>query len=101
VIRKTVAMMPRKQANFRCNSEMQRGVYANQAYIAHTQEEFILDFILATPPGGVVNARVIVSPTHARRLLATLQEGIAKYEQQFGPIGQVEPLAMPEGVTRH
>jgi len=80
--------------------EVQRGVYANQAYIAHTQEEFVLDFILATPPAGVVNARVIVSPTHAKRLLSTLQEGIRKYEEQFGVIGQVEQ-AVPEGVVRH
>ncbi|MDX8409263.1 MAG: DUF3467 domain-containing protein [Mariprofundales bacterium] len=80
--------------------EVQRGVYANQAYIAHTQEEFVLDFILATPPGGVVNSRVIVSPTHAKRLLATLQEGIRKYEEQFGPIHQVEQV-VPQGVVRH
>ena len=91
-----------QQLQIQLPPEIQRGVYANQAYIAHTQEEFILDFILATPPGAVVNARVIVSPTHAKRLLATLQEGIAKYEQQFGAIGQVESLAMPPaGVTRH
>jgi len=89
------------QLQIQLTPEMQRGVYANQAYIAHTQEEFILDFILATPPGGVVNSRVIISPTHAKRLLTALQDGIAKYEQQFGPIGQVEPLTIPDGVTRH
>jgi len=89
------------QMQIQLTPEMQRGVYANQAYIAHTQEEFILDFILATPPGGVVNSRVIVSPTHARRLLATLQEAVGKYEQQFGPIGQIEPLNIPNNTVFH
>ena len=30
--------------------ETQRGAYANQALIANTAEEFILDFIMASPP---------------------------------------------------
>ena len=53
-------------------ADVQRGVYANQMFTAHTQEEFIMDFILATPPIGMVNARVIVSPTHAKRIMAAL-----------------------------
>ncbi|MDQ6950425.1 MAG: DUF3467 domain-containing protein [Mariprofundales bacterium] len=80
--------------------EIQRGVYANQAYISHTQEEFIVDFILATPPVGIVNARVVLSPTHAQRLLATLHEGIQKYEAQFGAIGQISQ-EIPQGTVRH
>ncbi|MDQ6963891.1 MAG: DUF3467 domain-containing protein [Mariprofundales bacterium] len=92
---------PPAQMQIQLTPEIQRGVYANQAYISHTQEEFILDFILATPPGGVVNSRVILSPTHVKRLLAALHDGVAQYEQQFGSIGQVEPLTMPDGVTRH
>jgi len=80
--------------------EVQRGVYANQAYITHTAEEFILDFILSTPPAGVVNARVVISPSHAKRLLTTLQDGIRKYESQFGTIGAIEQT-IPEGTIRH
>ena len=30
--------------------EVQGGEYANQTMVSHTQEEFILDFVLATPP---------------------------------------------------
>ena len=64
--------------------EVQRGVYANQMLVAHTQEEFVLDFILATAPAGVVNARVLISPSHAKRIVAALQENIARYESVFG-----------------
>jgi len=82
-------------------ADVQRGVYANQMVVAHTREEFVLDYILATPPAGVVNARVIVSPTHAKRIVRALQENIAKYEARFGEIADVAPASLPEGATTH
>lgn len=62
------------------------GVYSNVAVIAHTENEFNLDFIFAHPPRGRVNARVIVSPAHAKRLLKALQDNVAMFEKKFGPI---------------
>ncbi len=79
--------------------DVQRGVYANQMMVAHTPEEFVLDFILATPPVGVVNARVLVSPPHAKRILAALQENIARYEAAYGEITLQEPPHQPPTVT--
>jgi hypothetical protein len=75
--------------------DVQRGVYANQLLVVHNQEEFILDFILATPPAGVVNSRVLVSPAHAKRIVAVLQENIARYEEIFGQINTAAPAGMP------
>lgn len=69
--------------------EVQRGVYANNMVVAHTQEEFVLDFILATPPIGTVNARVIISPSHAKRVAQALLENVAKYEETFGAVQDV------------
>lgn len=66
--------------------EMLRGVYANMAQIAHTPEEFILDFMNLFPPTGTVTARVILSPQHVKRIVAALQENIKRYEDQFGVI---------------
>ncbi|MDQ6961939.1 MAG: DUF3467 domain-containing protein [Mariprofundaceae bacterium] len=66
--------------------EVQRGVYANQTVITHTKEEFLVDFILATPPVGMVNARVVLSPMHTKRLLRTLQENMSRFEAVFGEI---------------
>jgi type IV secretory pathway TrbF-like protein len=80
--------------------EIQRGSYANQMVVAHTQEEFVLDFILATPPAGVVNARVLVSPGHAKRIATALMENVAKYEAQFGEI-KTAAVTMPVGTTAH
>ncbi|MDQ6955604.1 MAG: DUF3467 domain-containing protein [Mariprofundaceae bacterium] len=80
--------------------EVQRGVYANQMFSTHTQEEFILDFILASQPAAIVNARVIISPTHAKRIVAALQENINNYEAHFGEIAQINPMA-PSDTVRH
>jgi len=76
------------------------GVYANQLLVAHTQEEFVMDFILASPPTGLVNARVIISPSHAKRIAAALAENIAKYELQFGEIQNLS-TGMPDHMVAH
>ena len=76
--------------------DVQRGVYANQLLVVHNHEEFILDFILATPPAGVVNSRVLVSPAHAKRIVSVLQENITRYEELFGQIRMAAPEGMPD-----
>ena len=70
--------------------EIKGGVYANNTIIAHTVEEFILDFLVVLPPEGVVTARVIVSPGHIKRIFNALQDNISKYEKNYGIIKQAE-----------
>ncbi|MBL6975005.1 MAG: DUF3467 domain-containing protein [Deltaproteobacteria bacterium] len=62
------------------------GVYANNMMVGHTREEFVVDFIYAFPQGGVVNARVITSPGHVKRIIRALSDNLKKYEQRFGEI---------------
>ncbi|MDD5382795.1 MAG: DUF3467 domain-containing protein [Candidatus Margulisbacteria bacterium] len=62
------------------------GIYSNVAVISHTENEFTFDFIYVHPPKGKVNARVITSPSHAKRLLKALQSNIEMFEKNFGPI---------------
>lgn len=58
------------------------------AQISHAQEEFVLDFmnILFAQRQGAVTSRVIVSPTHMKRIVAAMQENIKRYEEKFGAI---------------
>jgi hypothetical protein len=62
------------------------GVYSNAAFIAHNENEFTVDFMFIHPPVGRVNARVIISPAHAKRLLKALKENMDIYEKNFGSI---------------
>ena len=66
------------------------GVYSNNMSIAHTREEFVLDFLMVAPPAGSVTARIILSPGHAKRVAAALVENLRKYEDTFGPLQAAE-----------
>ncbi len=72
----------------------QSGIYSNNSVVGHSGEEFILDFLLVTPPAGRVNARVIISPAHAKRLFKALGENLAQYEKMFG---KIKPTQIPPG----
>lgn len=65
-----------------------QAVYANVAFISHTPAEIVLDFAQVLPrmPRGSVQARVIMSPMHAKMLQQALAQNIANYERQFGEI---------------
>ncbi len=62
------------------------GVYSNNMTVTHTREEFVLDFLMIAPPAGAVTARVILSPGHAKRVVAAFSENIRKYEEANGTI---------------
>ncbi|WP_428654016.1 DUF3467 domain-containing protein [Runella sp.] len=79
---------PEQQINVEISEEMAEGVYSNLVMIAHSNSEFILDFIRMMPgvPKAKVKARVILTPEHAKRLLAALKDNIRKYEENYGDI---------------
>ena len=72
-----------------------RGIYTNLALLTHSETEFILDFLFIQPqtPKTKVLARLVTSPVHAKRLLAALQDNLAKYEARFGTVNAGEPAA--------
>ncbi|MCH4148379.1 MAG: DUF3467 domain-containing protein [Prevotella sp.] len=76
------------QLQMELKPDVASGVYSNLALISHSHSDFVLDFASILPglPKPVVNARVIMAPEHAKRLMAALQENVMKYEQEFGPI---------------
>ncbi|PIR95939.1 MAG: DUF3467 domain-containing protein [Candidatus Doudnabacteria bacterium CG10_big_fil_rev_8_21_14_0_10_42_18] len=75
-----------KQLQVKATDEVLKGVYANMVQVGHTSEEFVLDFMNLMPNMGTLNARVIVSPSHAKRLANALMDNIKKYEEQHGTI---------------
>jgi hypothetical protein len=86
---------PDQQINVELSEEIAEGIYSNLAMIAHSNSEFVIDFIRMMPgvPKAKVKSRIIMTPDHAKRLLAALKDNIAKYEQAFGKIegGSGEP----------
>lgn len=77
-----------QQVQVKASDEMLAGKYANVMQVLHTKEEFVLDFLNVFPPSGSLNARVIVSPAHVKRMVSALAENLKKYEDQFGAVAE-------------
>ena len=80
------------QINIELSEEVAEGVYSNLAMIAHSNSEFVIDFIRLMPgvPKAKVKSRVVITPEHAKRLLKALQDNIERYEATFGEIKKTE-----------
>lgn len=76
------------QINVELSDEMAEGVYSNLVMFAHSNSEFVLDFIRLMPgvPKAKVKSRIVLTPEHAKRMLAALKDNIEKYEANFGKI---------------
>ncbi|MEM7574875.1 MAG: DUF3467 domain-containing protein [Bacteroidota bacterium] len=88
--KKKPAAAGKNQLNIELGEDMAEGVYSNLVIIAHSNSEFVLDFVRLVPnaPKAKVKSRVIVTPHHAKRLLRALADNVKKYEKQFGPINE-------------
>jgi hypothetical protein len=84
-----------QQINIKATDEKLKGEYSNLAQIMHTKEEFVIDFLNIFPPTGTLNARIIVSPGHFKRMVKAMEENMKKYEGSFGPVAESEE---PQGI---
>lgn len=84
------------QLNIELSEEIAEGVYSNLAIITHSNAEFIIDFIRMMPgvPKAKVKSRIILTPQHAKRLMAALSDNVRKYEEVHGKI-KLEEQAFP------
>jgi hypothetical protein len=82
------------QINVELSEEIAEGIYSNLAMIAHSNSEFVIDFIRLMPgvPKAKVKSRIVITPEHAKRFLMALKDNIEKYEAAFGPIKRTEDL---------
>jgi len=94
-----------QQINIELGEKEAEGIYSNLAIISHSPAEFVIDFTRLLPgvPKARVHARIIMTPQHAKLLLAALSENISRYEQQYGEIVVADPGMMtpPEGHKYH
>jgi len=75
-----------KEIKVTTTEEVKRGVFANQAIIQHSNEEFRIDFILMGPSDATLNARIILTPSHFKRLVKAMDVNLKKYEKKFGEV---------------
>ena len=73
------------QLQIELKEEVAQGTYANLAIITHSTSEFMPGL-----PKAGVQSRIVMTPEHAKRLMYALQDNVAKYEHNFGPIRMPE-----------
>ena len=66
-----------------------RGKYSNNMIASHSADEFILDWLLNSPSGVHLVSRIIVTPSHVKRIIHALKENLDKYEKQFGSVKEI------------
>ena len=81
-------MEENKEMKLEVKAEVARGSYSNLAIISHSHSEFVVDFATILPgmPKPDITNRIILTPEHAKRLMAALNDNIMKYESLFGRI---------------
>lgn len=80
----------RQQIQVATGDELSRGRFSNNLLMAHSAEEFILDWILNSPSGMHLVSRIVVTPGHMKRIVGALSENLRRYEKEFGPISALE-----------
>ncbi len=81
------------------DEDVAAGKFTNFSNITHSPDEFIIDFIFVTPsppPGfGKLVSRLVLTPSHAKRLMLILTENIKNYEERMGEISVNAQLLEP------
>ena len=95
--RPAVPDAPAHQIQVELDDATAQGIYTNLALIAHTETEFLFDFLFVQPqqPKAKVRARIISSPVHTKRFFLALRENLTRYEVRFGEIKIVDGGAPP------
>ena len=88
-----------QQINIDLGEKEAEGIYSNLAIISHSPAEFVIDFTRLMPgvPKAKVQARIIMTPHHAKLLQIALTENIRKFEQAYGEVntdGNNNPFPM-------
>ncbi len=78
----------KKELKIEIDEATAQGIYSNLAFITHSEQEFIMDFIFMPPqqPKAKVRSRIVVTPKHAKRFYLALMDNIKKFEGRFGTI---------------
>ncbi|MFC1528902.1 DUF3467 domain-containing protein [Candidatus Latescibacterota bacterium] len=77
-----------RQVRIEIDDAVADGIYANLAFIASNNSEFILDFARFLPGNsrGKIVSRVILGPIQAKVFHKSLTEAIERFEKKFGTI---------------
>jgi Protein of unknown function (DUF3467) len=71
--------------------EISRGRYSNLMLVAHSPDEFIIDWLLNAPNGPHLVSRIVLSPSNVKRAIEALAISLKQYEDKFGTVKVIDP----------
>ena len=77
-----------RQVRIEIDDAVADGIYANLAFIASNNSEFIFDFARFLPGNsrGKIVSRVVLGPIHAKAFHKSLSDAVERFEKKFGTI---------------
>lgn len=75
-----------QQIPVRFSDDDVKGRFASTVQVSHQPDHFVLDFFMAAPPSAQLVSRVIVTPSHLKRLAKVIDDQLKAYEQAFGKV---------------
>lgn len=78
--------IPPSEIQIKAEDEIAKGRFSNLAQIGSAHDSFVFDFAFAQGRQGFLLARVLMSPSHAKRFHQALGATLAQHEAQFGTI---------------
>lgn len=80
-----------QQIQVNTTDEISRGRYSNLMMVAHSPDEFMLDWLMNSPNGMHLVSRIIISPGHVKRVIEALTVNLRQYEEKFGEVKVIDP----------
>ena len=78
--------------------ELLGGTYSSAMSVMHTRDEFIMDFRTNFPPATKITARILVNPTHLRRIISIMGDNLSQYEDKYGKVTDGQPPSEPRAM---
>ncbi len=87
---------PKQQIEVDIPLEKAVGEFCNLFFTQFGSDHFVFDFVALMPamPKAQVRSRIIVTPEHAKRIIAALSENMKKFEETFGEVHKTEGMGL-------
>jgi hypothetical protein len=68
---------------------LKSAVFCNSAFAQFAPEEVSIDFLNMGAMSNSVVSRVVMTPSHTKRLIGVLTKKVAEYEEMFGVVPEI------------
>lgn len=68
---------------------LKAAAFCNSAFAQFAPEEISIDFVNLGAMHNSVISRIVMTPSHTKRLINLLSQKVSEYEEMFGPVPEL------------